>query len=163
MKIVAIDPGYDRVGIAVLEKNKGEKERIVFSECFQTDKKDEIHKRIFSIGSHLEEIIQEFKPEVFAIENLFFQNNQKTAMGVSEARGAMIYVANKAGLPIVELTPLQIKTAVAGHGKATKTEVHKMVSLICKLENRKYIDDEIDAVAVGISAFAYLPSLQIHT
>lgn len=161
MKILSIDPGYDRIGIAILEKETG-KEKIIFSECFQTDKKEDIKERVFAVGIHLEDLIKKHKPDLFAIENLFFQNNQKTAMGVSEARGAMIYIAQRAKLPIIDLTPLQIKTAVAGHGKATKTEVHKMVSMICKLEERKYIDDEIDAIAVGISAFSYLKTFNIH-
>ena len=161
MKIISIDPGYDRVGIAIMEKKSG-KEVILFSECFTTDKSEEIRDRIFSIGERVEELIKKYKPNLFAIENLFFTNNQKTAMGVAEARGAMIYVANKASLPVAEFTPLQIKTAMAGHGKATKTEVHKMVSMICNLEDRKYIDDEIDAIAVGVTAFSHLPTLRIH-
>ncbi len=160
MRIISIDPGYDRVGIAIMEKV--EKEQVVFSECFQTDKKLEIRDRIFSIGERLEKLIQEYTPEIFAIENLFFQNNQKTAMGVSEARGAMIYVGLRNKLTVVEFTPLQIKVATAGHGKATKDEVHRMVSMILKLKDRKYIDDEIDAIAVGITAFSHLKSIQIH-
>ncbi len=161
MRILAIDPGYDRVGIAVLEKVSG-KEQIVFSECFQTEKKKDVADRIFDIGQHLEFLIEEYKPTVFAIENLFFANNQKTVMAVSEARGAMIYTAKTKGLTVSEFTPLQIKSAVAGHGGASKTEVHKMVSLICALEKRKYIDDEIDAIAVGITAFAYMKNAHIH-
>jgi crossover junction endodeoxyribonuclease RuvC len=161
MKILSIDPGYDRVGMAILEKEGG-KEKIVFSECFQTDKKQEVGDRIFAACREIKILIEKHQPDLFAIENLFLSKNQKTVMAVSEARGAFIQTAKLHNLPVVDLTPLQIKTAVAGHGKASKEEVHKMVSLICKLEDRKYIDDEIDAVAVGISAFSYAKTLSIH-
>jgi crossover junction endodeoxyribonuclease RuvC len=161
MKIIAIDPGYDRVGIAIMEKVSG-KEVVLFSECFQTKKDLSIPNRILSIGQRLSGLMEKHQPNLFAIENLFFQNNQKTAMGVAEARGVMIYTAGIAKIPVVEFTPLQIKAAVTGHGKATKQEVFRMVEMILKLEDRKYIDDEIDAIAVGITAFAHLPSLKIH-
>jgi crossover junction endodeoxyribonuclease RuvC len=161
MKILSIDPGYDRIGMAILEKDSS-KEKIVFSECFQTDKKAETDDRIFAACTEIERLLEKYSPEVFAIENLFFSKNQKTAMAVSQARGAFIQTAKKAKLPVIDLTPLQIKTAVAGHGGASKTEVHKMVSMICKLEDRKYIDDEIDAIAVGISAFSYFKTFNIH-
>ena len=83
-------------------------------------------------------------------------------MGVAEARGVIIYTAGLAKIPVAEFTPLQIKAAVTGYGKATKQEVFRMVGMILKLEDRKYIDDEIDAIAVGVTAFAHLPSLRIH-
>jgi crossover junction endodeoxyribonuclease RuvC len=161
MKILSIDPGYDRVGMAILEKEGG-KEKILFSECFQTNKLQSVDDRIFACCGEIESLIKKYSPEVFAIENLFFTKNQKTAMAVAQARGAFIQTAKKENLPVIDLTPLQIKTAVAGHGGASKTEVHKMVSMICSLENRKYIDDEIDAIAVGISAFSYIKTLNIH-
>jgi crossover junction endodeoxyribonuclease RuvC len=117
MKILGIDPGYERLGIAVLEKNKGErKERIVYSNCFKTSAKLPLPERIFLLGEEVETVIKKFKPEKLAIEKLYFENNQKTAMGVSEARGAILFVARKAGLEILEYTPLQIKNAVTGYG-----------------------------------------------
>jgi len=115
-----------------------------------------------SIGERVSELIKKYKPNLFAIENLFMTNNQKTVMAVAEARGVMIYIAKSKGLPVIEFTPLQIKVATAGHGRATKEEVHRMVSMILKLETRKHIDDEIDAIAVGITAFAHSKNINIH-
>jgi crossover junction endodeoxyribonuclease RuvC len=155
MKILGIDPGYERLGIAVLEKNKGErKERIVYSNCFKTSAKLPLPERIFLLGEEVETVIKKFKPEKLAIEKLYFENNQKTAMGVSEARGAILFVARKAGLEILEYTPLQIKNAVTGYGKATKEQVHMMVSKLIELPKSIKQDDEIDAIAVALTGFA---------
>lgn len=155
MKILGIDPGYERLGIAVLEKNKGDrKERIVYSNCFKTSAKLPLPERIFLLGEEVETVIKKFKPEKLAIEKLYFENNQKTAMGVSEARGAILFVARKAGLEILEYTPLQIKNAVTGYGKATKEQVHMMVSKLIELPKSIKQDDEIDAIAVALTGFA---------
>ena len=158
MKIISIDPGYERVGIAILEKEQGGKETILYSDCFKTNPKDKLENRILLIGKEVESLIKKYSPKYLAIENLFFTTNQKTAMGVAEARGAIIYEAKRNNLEIVEYTPLQIKNAVTGYGKADKNQVHSMVNNLIKLENKKYIDDEIDAIAVGLTAFASLPS-----
>lgn len=155
MKILGIDPGYERLGIAVLEKNKGErKERILHSDCFKTSAKLPLTERLFLLGTEVNSIIQKYKPEKLAIEKLYFENNQKTAMGVSEARGAILFVARKAGLEILEYTPLQIKNAVTGYGKATKEQVHMMVSKLIELPKSIKQDDEIDAIAVALTGFA---------
>lgn len=160
MKIISIDPGYDRIGFAVLEKNKGDKkETLIFSECFTTNKKEILNKRIFAVGQELEFLIKKFKPEIMAIEKLFFTSNQKTVMGVSEARGVLIYVAQVNNLDVFEYTPLEIKQAVAGYGRADKTQVHDMTKKLVTLDNKKYIDDEIDAIAIGLTAFAYSKNL----
>ncbi|MBP6925512.1 MAG: crossover junction endodeoxyribonuclease RuvC [Candidatus Pacebacteria bacterium] len=150
MYILGIDPGYDRIGIAILEKESG-KEILVFSFCFQSDKNLDINERIDSCIVFLKEIIGRYHPTELAIENLFFTNNQKTAMRVSEARGAIINLAKQQGLSVHEYTPLQIKQAVTGYGKSDKKQVAHMVTHLVKLEPRKYIDDEIDAVAVALT------------
>ena len=153
MIIIAIDPGYDRCGIAVLEKEHGE-EKVIFSECFQTDKKDTLAQRIFEVGSRIEYCIQTYNPSHLVIEDLFFSNNTKTAMAVSQVRGVIIFQGYKYGLEVFEYTPNQIKVAVTGYGSANKTEVTKMVERLVPLEKRKYIDDEIDAIAVGLTFLA---------
>lgn len=159
MRVIAIDPGYDRCGIAVVEKVNGSKEHIVFSECFQTNKVDTLHQRVLSIGKRITEIIQEYKPEYMAIEDLFFSKNTKTALQVSEARGVIIFQAMKLGLRLYEYTPNQIKVAVTGYGSANKQDIHRLVGMLISLENKKYIDDEIDAIAVGLTFFA---SYRLH-
>lgn len=155
MIILGIDPGYERLGIAVLEKNAGERrERVLYSACFMTDKKLPLTERIFLIGQEVERIISVFSPERLSIEKLYFENNQKTAMGVSEARGAIIYAAKRHHLSIIEFTPLQIKSAVAGYGRAEKRDVHFMVTKLIDLPAGKRLDDEIDAIAIALTGFA---------
>ena len=94
-----------------------------------------------------------------AIEKLFFTTNQKTAMGVSEARGVIIYEGSKTGLKIFEYTPLQIKIAVTGYGKADKSQVLFMVKKLIKIDDSIKSDDEIDAIAIGLTAFAHQRTL----
>jgi crossover junction endodeoxyribonuclease RuvC len=164
MKILGIDPGFERLGIAILEKNSGEKKEIVvFSECFKTSAKLEFSERLLLIGKEIEKIIKKYKPEVLSIETLFLTTNQKTVMHVAEARGVVIYECIKAGLKIFEVSPSQIKIATTGYGKADKKQVIKMVKILVKLENSKGFpdnkyesDDELDAIATALTAFAHL-------
>lgn len=159
-KIVSIDPGYERVGIAVLEKvsvgSGGEK--LIYSDCFKTSSKLLFIERLNLIGKEIERVIKKYNPSIFAIEKLFFNTNQKTAMMVSEARGALIYIALKNKLKVFEYTPLQIKVAVCGDGRADKIQVISMVKNL--IEIKKEIsppaggDDEYDAIAVGLTCFA---------
>lgn len=155
MKILGIDPGYDRVGVAIIEKEGKNKETLVFSECFQTSSKDSFYVRLRQVGKKIEEIINKHSPNALAIESLFITKNQKTAMKVSEARGVIIYEAVKAGLPVYEYTPLQIKVAVTGHGGSDKAQVTKMIPLLVKLTSKKALDDEYDAIAVALSCIAH--------
>ncbi len=154
MRILSIDPGYERLGIAILEKNKG-KEVLMFSECFKTSKELPFEDRLLLIGERVEEIIKHFSPVALSIENLFISNNQKTAMRVAEVRGLIIYLFKKYGLLIKELTPLQIKLAVTGDGKSTKDQMMKMVNLLVPGINKKSQDDEFDAIAIGLAFYAY--------
>jgi len=154
MKIISIDPGYDRVGVAILEKIRGGKEELAYAECIETSSKLKLPERIFLIGQEIVRLIKKYKPEALAIETLFMTSNQKTVMGVSEARGVIIYEASRAGIPIFEYTPLQIKIAVTGYGRAEKREVHTMVKKLISLPAKKRLDDEIDAIAVGLTCFA---------
>src|SRR3970282_910909 len=98
-------------------------------------------------------------PDAFTAEKLFLSANQKTAMRVSEARGVIIYEAAKAGLPVREFTPLEIKMAVTGYGKSTKDQVSFMVRKLISFPDKKTIDDELDAVAAGLTFFAYRKEL----
>lgn len=152
MKVLAIDPGYDRLGIAVVEKENEEK--LIFSETFSTDKKLDFIERLFLVSSEVEKIIKRYQPEYFAIEKLFFNTNQKTATNVSEVRGALIFVALKAGLKVFEYTPLQIKTAVTGYGRADKKQMITMLEKLIKIEKEIKHDDEYDAIACALTFFA---------
>jgi len=154
MRIIAIDPGYERLGIAVLEKEKGGKETYLFSQCFQTPKTDAHAKRLASVFAEVSKVIETWKPQALAIETLFLTVNQKTAMYVAEARGTILAAAATAGLSIFEYSPPQIKLAVCGNGAADKKAVIKMIPLLLKVPASVKIDDEFDAIAVGLTYFA---------
>lgn len=156
MKILGIDPGYERIGIAIIDKNKGEKERLIFSECFKTSAKISFEERLLLIGQKIGDTTKEYKPEILAIETLFLNTNQKTVMHVSEARGVIIYEAMKNGLGLFEATPPQIKIATTGYGRADKKDVLKMVRLLIEIDENKKSDDELDAIAIALTAFAHL-------
>ncbi|PCI29001.1 crossover junction endodeoxyribonuclease RuvC [Candidatus Wolfebacteria bacterium] len=152
MKILGIDPGFGRVGIAVIEK--GNKETLLYSECFETNSKTPFVERLKLVGEKIDSIISEYSPDTLAIETLFFNNNQKTAMQVSEARGVILYEASKNGLVVYEYTPLQIKDAVVGYGRGTKDQVAHMVHQLIEINKEKIIDDEYDAIAVALTCSA---------
>ena len=161
MRVIGIDPGYDRLGVAVVEKiikpGAGQKsEQVIFSTCLTSDKKAPLPERYLSLGQGLEKIIKREQPDTLAIEKLFFTTNQKTASQISEVRGMIIFLAARAKLKIVEYTPLQIKSTIAGYGKADKNQVIEMVKRLVKLNNAAKLDDEYDAIAVALTAIARL-------
>jgi crossover junction endodeoxyribonuclease RuvC len=154
MRLIAIDPGYERLGIAVIEKNPKKKEALLYSDCFKTDKKLPHNERLKLVGQEIEKIIKEFEPEVLCLENLFFTNNQRTAIAVAEARGVILYEAAKNNLKVYEYGPGQIKVAVTGYGKSDKEQMIAMIPRLIKIEKSIKHDDEYDAIAVGLTCFA---------
>lgn len=155
MRILGIDPGYERLGIAVIEKKDKQKETLLFSQCFKTSAKTTFHERLYQIGQRVEQVIKEFKPDTLAIETLFFTNNQKTALGVAEVRGLIIYEGKRHKLEISEHTPNQIKTSVTGYGKSDKVAIAKILPLLIKIPpEKKRLDDELDAIAVALTCLA---------
>jgi crossover junction endodeoxyribonuclease RuvC len=156
MRILGIDPGFERLGVAILEKNKGDKkERVLFSECFKTSAKLEFSERLTMLGEEVRKIIKKYKPEILSIETLFLTSNQKTVMRVAEARGVVIYEASRAGLKIFEASPPQIKIATTGYGASDKAQIIKMVKILVEIDKSKKSDDELDAIAIALTAFAY--------
>ena len=152
MRILAIDPGFDRIGVAVMERNN--REVVVYSSCITTDRSASFAERLLSIESALEKIIATYAPTLCAVEDLFFTTNKTTAIRVAEARGVIIATAARSGLAVKDVSPLQVKMAVTGYGKADKRQVELMVRKTVTLpEGRKY-DDELDAIAVGVTALA---------
>lgn len=154
MKIIGIDPGIERIGIAVIERIAG-KETFLFSECFKTSAKLSHIERLHLLGDEVARVISEWNPDAMAIEKLFFETNTKTAMTVAEARGVILYEGAQARLVVHEYTPLEIKAAVTGYGKSDKRAIMDMVPRLIKLPTRPMIDDEVDAIAVALTAFAY--------
>ncbi len=154
MRIISIDPGYERLGIAVIEKEKNSKEILLFSECFKTSSKLPHGDRLLLIGEEIKKVVKKWKPERLATEKLFFSKNQKTALLVAEARGVILYSAKSLGLSVFEYMPNEIKIAITGYGKAEKNQVIDMVKKLIKVDGKKSSDDEFDAIAIGLTHFA---------
>lgn len=157
MKILGIDPGYDRLGIAVIENGV-----LLHSECFSTSSKDDFYIRLKQVGQKIKKIIGEYRPDMMALESLFITKNQKTAMKVSEARGVILYEAGLQDVEIYEYTPPQIKVAVTGHGGSDKAQIIKMIPLLLKIKAKKALDDEYDAVAVALTCQAHIGKSYRH-
>jgi len=155
MRIISIDPGYDRFGLAIIDKDIKGNHSLIFSNCIETKKEDSFEERLYQIGVELEETIKKYKPEILAIEKLFFNTNQKTAMNVSQARGMVLYVGKKFGLTIYEYTPIQIKVAITGYGRSNKDQIISMIPRLIKIKEEIKRDDEWDAIAVGLTCFAH--------
>lgn len=159
MRVLAIDPGYGRCGMAVLERlpaqgGESAKEVLIFSNCVETSSKNNFHERLRSVANECTLLIQKYAPDTFAIEKLYFSTNQKTGMQVSEVRGALIAAAANLGIPVFEYTPGEIKSATASSGKADKAQMAKMLHALIKIEKEIKHDDEYDAIAVGITHLA---------
>jgi len=155
IRVLSIDPGYERLGVAIFEKEGNSKERLIFSDCYRTEASLKFEDRLFLLGDAIEKVIKNHSPSFLSIENLFMSNNQKTAMRVSEVRGCILYIARKNGLSITEFTPLQIKLALTGDGKSNKEQIMKMTKLLIKDIRADALDDEYDAIAAGLAFFAY--------
>lgn len=154
MKVLAIDPGYDRLGVAVLSQTKGKVE-LHYSTCMKTDASESLPDRLLAVGQTVEKLLKEHEPDSVAIETLFFNKNITTAIGVAQARGIVIYLAKEAGCAVQEFGPQEIKVAVTGYGKSDKRAVIDMVKRLVINAPAKAEDDEYDAIAVGVTALAH--------
>lgn len=152
MRVLAIDPGYDRLGIAVIEGDAS-KPTLVWSACIEPEKGVR-EKRLAEVQRATEKAIKKYSPDILAIETLFFSTNKKTAIGVAEARGAILSAAGAVGLRVLECSPQQVKLAVTGYGASDKAAVARMIPRLIALSPRKRLDDELDAIALGIAALA---------
>jgi len=153
MRVLAFDPGYERLGVAVLEREGG-KEKLLHSDCVRTNAKDTFAERLCVLGEAVERLIAEWQPTAVALENLYFESNAKTAMNVSAVRGMLLYLAARSNLVAYEYTPLQVKVAVTGNGRSDKSAIALMVPKLVSISRGKRLDDELDAIAVGITCLA---------
>jgi len=158
MRVLAFDPGYERLGVAVVEKING-KEVVVHSECVRTDAKLEFADRLQVLGAAAEALIKEHQPNALALEEIFFGKNAKTGVQIAEVRGMLTYLAKAKGLAVYGYTPLEVKIAITGYGKSDKRAVAMMVPKLVSLPPRKRLDDEVDAIAVGLTCLA---SVRLH-
>lgn len=151
--ILGIDPGFGRLGYAILEDRSGRQELLI-AKCIETPASMPHAARLRVIADTLEQEIETHRPDIVAIEKLFFTKNQKTAIGVAEARGVALLLAEKSRIPIFECTPLELKIALTGYGKAQKSQVQMMVKTLLRLPAVPKPDDIADAIAVAITCAA---------
>ena len=149
MRIIGIDPGYAILGYGVVEM-KGNRFTPLGYGAVTTEAKEDMTARLKAIYNALMNIIAEFEPEVASVEELFFNTNSKTALLVGQARGVAILACANSGLTVFEYTPLQIKQALVGYGRAEKAQVQAMVKTILCLKEAPKPDDTADALAAAV-------------
>lgn len=149
MIILGIDPGYAITGYSVIEY-KGNHFKLLNCGAIETKAGVPLPTRLEKIYDDMEKLITTFKPNAIAVEELFFNTNAKTAIGVAQGRGAVLISAAKTKVPIYEYTPLQVKQAVVGYGRADKKQVQSMIKTLLNLEKIPKLDDTTDAMAIAI-------------
>ena len=163
MRVLAIDPGYGRCGIAVLERI-GTTDALLFSQCIETPAEMDFTDRLRIVIGAVENAMGMHAPQALAIEKLFFKANRTTAMRVAEVRGAILSSAGARGLEIHEYGPGEVKSALTGDGRADKAQMARMVQLLVKFPQPVRLDDEYDAIAIGLTHLArarsYSPALR---
>lgn len=150
MRVLGIDPGYAIVGWGVVEY-VGNRFAPVGYGAVVTEKDTPFEQRLVEIYEGVLDICKRYKPEALSIEKLYYQHNQTTVIGVAEARGVILLAAAQAGLPIYEYTPMQVKQAVTGYGKAVKKQVQEMTRMLLSLPAVPKPDDTADALAMAIT------------
>lgn len=151
-RVLGIDPGFDRLGLAVLEGDASRPTH-VWSDCVEP-KKGVASARLAEVYTAVVTAIERYHPDVLALETLFFSTNKKTAFSVAEARGAVLAAAGNAGVQIIEFSPAQVKIAVTGYGNADKKAIEVMVPKLMTLPIKKRLDDEFDAIAVAVAGLS---------
>jgi len=154
MRVLAIDPGYERLGVAVMERHNNS-EVLLYSTCLQTSKDAPMPERLFTLGGEVTKLLAEYTPDAVGVETIFFNKNQKTAVAVAEVRGIMLYLARLHGCHVHEFGPQEIKIAVTGYGNSDKHAVVDMVRRLVRDVPERALDDEYDAIAVGVTTLAH--------
>ncbi len=150
MLVLGIDPGTATTGFGLVE-SIGSRMKLVHYGTITTEAAAEMPERLCQISEQIDGIIKAYKPDVAAIEQIYYFKNAKTVITVAQSRGVIIMTAAKAGLDIAEYTPLQVKQSVVGYGKADKKQVQIMVQTLLKMEKLPRPDDAADALAIAIS------------
>ena len=165
MITLGVDPGIERTGIGIVEQ-KDNKLRLLESRLIKTSSKLSTPERLCLIYDSLIQFISLYPIDNAAVERLFFAKNIKTALIVSEARGVMLFALQQHGIPIYEYTPLQVKQALIGYGRATKKQIQELVKIILKLDEIPRQDDVADGIALAIThinTFKTLQRIKTHT
>lgn len=150
MRILGIDPGFGRIGYGVIEWQRGGWVHVVHG-CIETSPRKSFAERLLDIHRELLAIITAYAPQNAGIEKLFFAKNVTTGIDVSQARGVIVFTLAKAGIPVFECTPLEVKQALTGYGKAEKSQVQAMINIMLKLDKKRLQDDAADALAVALT------------
>jgi len=150
MRILGIDPGLGRLGWGVIDE-QGSKIKAVAFDCIETESKLPDAERLKVIYEKLQEVIRLYKPEIMAVEELFFSRNVTTAFMVGQARGVVLLVAAQSNLQVTAHAPSRVKIAVTGYGKADKKQVGQMVKVILSLDKLPRLDDTTDALAIALT------------
>ena len=150
MRVLGIDPGYAIVGWGVVEYVGNRFTPVDFG-AVTTEAGQPFEQRLEQVYRGVSQVLQTYKPEALTIEQLFYQHNQTTVIGVAEARGVILLAAAQAGVPIFEYTPMQVKQAVTGYGKAVKKQVQEMTRVFLHLQSVPKPDDTADALAMAIA------------
>ncbi len=151
MRILGIDPGIGRMGWGIIEKMHGASFTVHGYGCVETEPNSDVPGRLYAIYDEVCRIIDEYQPETLAIEDLFFAKNVKTAFTVGQARGVILLAASQKNLNVVVYTPLQVKSAITGYGKAEKKQVGQMVKVLLHLKEIPKPDDTADALAIALT------------
>lgn len=152
LRILGLDPGFGRLGYGIIER-QGREWAMVAAGIIETSSKQTFIKRVLVLHTELTKLIAKYEPAGAAIEELFFVKNVTTGIKVAEARGVLILTLAQAKLPIKELTPLQVKQALTGYGRAEKRQVEFMVKQLLKIKTKKRLkDDAYDALAIALAA-----------
>ncbi len=155
MRILGIDPGIGRTGWGVIEVQNSNLKVQSFG-CIETASTNAIGERLTQLFDEIERLIVEYKPDAVGIEELFFNTNSKTAFVVGQARGVIMLAVARKKIPLAIYTPLQVKMAVTGYGRAEKKQVGQMIKILLKLETIPKLDDTTDALAIAVThAFSY--------
>ena len=149
MIILGIDPGYAITGYGVISYERNHFKLLDYG-VISTKAHTPFELRLLQISTEMDSLIARFSPEIMAIEELFFSRNTTTAIGTAQARGVLILSAAKKNIPVYEYTPMQVKLAVTGYGRADKHQVGDMVKLLLNLDKPPKIDDAADALAIAI-------------
>jgi crossover junction endodeoxyribonuclease RuvC len=150
MRILGIDPGIGRTGWGIIEKNQQKVQAVEFG-CLETSSGSETPARLTKIYSFLTQLINDHHPDALSIEELFFNTNAKTALLVGQARGVVILAAAQNNIKVSIYTPLQIKIAITGYGRAEKSQIGQMVKILLKLPKIPKPDDTADALAIALT------------
>lgn len=151
-KILGIDPGFGRVGWGVIEQNKKNEWVATAYGCIETFPKNTFVERLSEVHGDLVGVIKKYHPTRMAVEELFFFKNLKTAIEVAQARGVILLTGVENGLGIDEFTPLQVKQAITGYGRAEKAQMQKMVAVTLGIKGKIKSDDAADALAIALCA-----------